>query len=489
MNEATVIFPHQLFEEHPALRQGRLVYLVEDAHFFTRLRFHKQKLMFHKATLIEYAQWLTKKGYTVTVVALEDNLFKFLHRDRISHIHCTLLYDHTIEKSLTLSCREERIVITFHESPYFMTSQDRFKEYFASKKTYFFTAFYKTQREHFNILMTKDGKPQGGSLSFDPENRRKLPPSMHIPIIEPAPIHRSIHTAHTWVQQFKNNPGSHVLCTYPVTFADAKAWFRSFLEHRLHHFGTYQDALSKEHSVLFHSVLSPLLNVGLLTPHYVIEETIEYALNHEMPLNSLEGFIRQIIGWREFVYGVYLFHGIHQERSNYFDHRHKLPGSFWTATTGIEPVDMTLNRVLETGYAHHIERLMLFGNFMLLCEIDPQEVYRWFMELYIDSYDWVMIPNIYGMSQFADGGLMTTKPYISGSNYLKKMSNYPKGIWEDIWDHLYWRFIAKNHMKLSTIHRMRPMLFLLKSADSRTIKKHIQGAEDFLKVFLKDSYD
>ncbi|MEI7628567.1 MAG: FAD-binding domain-containing protein [Bacteroidota bacterium] len=147
------------------------------------------------------------------------------------------------------------------------------------------------------------------------------------------------------------------------------------------------------------------------------------------------------MGWREFIRIVYEREGSKQRTINYWNFKRKIPASFWTGTTGITPIDLTIKKVLATGYCHHIERLMVLGNFMLLCEFDPNEVYRWFMEMFIDAYDWVMVPNVYGMTQFADGGLMTTKPYISGSNYLMKMSDYEKGDWQQIWDGLFWRFM------------------------------------------------
>jgi deoxyribodipyrimidine photolyase-related protein len=184
-----------------------------------------------------------------------------------------------------------------------------------------------------------------------------------------------------------------------------------------------------------------MLNIGLLTPQQIIDETLRVSAAKNIPLNSLEGFIRQIVGWREFIRLVYEREGTKQRTTNYWKFKRKIPTSFWTGDTGIAPIDSTIKKVLKTGYAHHIERLMVLGNFMLLCEFDPDEVHKWFMEMFIDAYDWVMVPNVYGMTQFADGGLMTTKPYISGSNYLMKMSDYEKGSWQPIWDGLFWRFM------------------------------------------------
>jgi deoxyribodipyrimidine photolyase-related protein len=182
----------------------------------------------------------------------------------------------------------------------------------------------------------------------------------------------------------------------------------------------------------------------LLTPAQVVDEALKAAERDAIPMASVEGFIRQVIGWREFMKVVYDRAGTPQRNSNFWNFSRKIPASFYTGTTGIVPVDDVIRKLNKTGYAHHIERLMVLGNFMLLCEFEPNEVYRWFMEMFVDAYDWVMVPNVYGMSQFADGGLITSKPYISGSNYLLKMSNYPKGEWTTIWDALFWRFINKH---------------------------------------------
>ena len=193
--------------------------------------------------------------------------------------------------------------------------------------------------------------------------------------------------------------------------------------------------------------------------------TLNFAQTHanKIPLTSLEGFVRQIIGWREFVRAVYLLKGSQQRSTNFWGHTRKLPESFYTATTGVEPVDTTIRRLQKHAYTHHIERLMVLGNFMLLCEIDPDEVYRWFMEMFIDAYDWVMVPNIYGMNQYADGGLMTTKPYISSSKYILRMSDYEKGSWCDVWNSLYWRFINKHR----DVFRKNPRMSFMVSAFDR----------------------
>ncbi len=232
--------------------------------------------------------------------------------------------------------------------------------------------------------------------------------------------------------------------------------------------------------ILHHSLLSPLINAGLLSPQQVIEETLAESDALAIPLASLEGFLRQVMGWREFIRIVYEREGSRQRTKNYWNHTRKIPPAFYTGETGILPVDTVIRRVLETGYCHHIERLMVLGNFMLLCEFDPDEVFRWFMELFIDSYDWVMVPNVYGMTQFADGGLMTTKPYISGSNYLLKMGDWEKGPWQETWDGLFWRFM---HLHRDFFTQNPRLGMLVKTFDKMTVEKrnqHLKKADEFL---------
>jgi deoxyribodipyrimidine photolyase-related protein len=223
-----------------------------------------------------------------------------------------------------------------------------------------------------------------------------------------------------------------------------------------------------------------MLNVGLITPDEVISQSLAFAKAHNIPINSVEGFVRQIIGWREFIRGMYESRGSYERTQNFWKFKRKIPNSFYDGTTGIYPIDQTIKKILQTGYCNHIERLMVVGNFMLLCEFDPDEVYRWFMELFIDSYDWVMVPNVYGMSQFSDGGLMATKPYISGSNYLMKMSNYKKGEWQVIWDGLFWRFMDTHRDFFKKNPRLGMLVSMFDKMPSDKRHKHIQTAEEYL---------
>jgi deoxyribodipyrimidine photolyase-related protein len=267
---------------------------------------------------------------------------------------------------------------------------------------------------------------------------------------------------------------------YPTTYEESQAWLNQFLQNRFAEFGEYEDSLVRGENILNHSVLSPMLNIGLLTPQDILNKALLFANKNKVPINSLEGFVRQILGWREFIRGVYEHKGTQERTMNYWQFSRKIPKSFWDGTTGIPPVDEVIKKVLATGYVHHIERLMVLGNIMLLCEFDPDEVYRWFMEMFVDAYDWVMVPNVYGMSQFADGGLMATKPYISGSNYLMKMSDFEKGDWQQTWDGLFWRFM---HVHRNFFLKNPRLGMLVKTFDKMTEEKkeaHIHQAEIFL---------
>lgn len=281
-------------------------------------------------------------------------------------------------------------------------------------------------------------------------------------------------------KNFKNNYGYTDSFFYPVTHDEAKIWLKSFLKHKLDSFGPYEDAMSTRGNFLFHSILSPLLNIGLLTPEYVLKETLAYAKKNTIALSSLEGFIRQVIGWREYIRAVYVYLGDKERKGNYFSSKRSIPDSFWQGNTGITPLDDTIKSTLKYAYAHHIPRLMIMGNFMNLCQFKPDEVYRWFMELYIDAYDWVMVPNVYSMALYADGGLITTKPYISGSAYILKMSNYKKGEWSDIWDALFWNFVGIHFEKLSHEGRLGFIGVTYKKMSEEKRDMHAKKAQEFL---------
>ena len=342
--------------------------------------------------------------------------------------------------------------------------------------------YYKFQRRRLDLLMEGD-EPTGGQWSFDEDNRKKVPKAMlsEIPELPTVGFGEIEEDARKHVEEkYPAAPGNLNHLWYPTTREQANIWLQRFLDERFNLFGPYEDAIVKNENWLWHSVLTPSLNIGLLTPEFVVEESMAYAEKNNVPLNSLEGFVRQIVGWREFMRATYEDLGVKMRTTNHWEHRRKIPGSFYDGTTGIDPIDDTIHRILDTGYCHHIERLMVLGGFMFLCEFDPDDIYRWFMEMFVDSYDWVMVPNVYAMSQNADGGLITTKPYFSGSAYVKKMSNHPNGPWTKTWDGLYWRWIDDHRESLAKNPRWSMMCAMCKKMDPEKLNAHRQAAEIFL---------
>ena len=314
-------------------------------------------------------------------------------------------------------------------------------------------------------------------------NRKKFPKTKKTPELDYSKIKSSKYLdSKKYVSKYytKNNGELSDTQLYPTDFKSAKIWFNNFLNSRFDEFGIYEDAILLEESIINHSVLSPLINSGLLDPKYILSTSLNFYKEKNIPLNSAEGFVRQIIGWREFIRGVYVSKGSEERSKNYWGFTKKIPKSFYDGSTGIDPIDDTIKKVNKTGYANHIERLMILGNFMVLCEFSPDEVYRWFMELFIDSYDWVMVPNVYGMSQYADGGLMSTKPYISSSNYIIKMSDYKKGEWSEVWDGLFWSFMDKQREFFSKNPRMRMLISSFDKMDSLKKEKLLIDADNFM---------
>lgn len=484
-----ILFPHQLFEQNILAAKCDTIYLVEEYLFFKQYNFHKQKIAFHRASMKFYKGYLQSKKIKVVYVdsynELADvrKLIAHLKSINISSFEYINTTDYLLERRIGNACKSLHIHSNKNRSALFLNSSEEIATYFVDKKRLFQTDFYKHQRQSRNILLEKTLKPIGGKWTFDDENRLKYPKEKPPPKINFLKANAFYDEAIAYtLKYFSYNYGKlNADFIYPTTFIESKKWLHDFFKTRFSEFGAYEDAIVLNQSILHHSVLTPMLNVGLLTPQYIIDETLQYASNNETPLNSLEGFIRQIIGWREFIRAVYELKGNEERTKNYWGFTRKIPASFWNGTTGIEPIDSTIKKILETGYCHHIERLMVLGNFMLLCEFDPDEVYRWFMELFIDSYDWVMVPNVYGMSQFADGGLMATKPYISGSNYLMKMSDYKRGDWQNVWDGLFWRFMHTHRAFFLQNPRLGMLIRIFDKMTEEKQKTHLNNAEKYLK--------
>jgi deoxyribodipyrimidine photolyase-related protein len=367
--QVSIILPNQLYSENPAIHNNIPVYLVEEWHFFNQYQFHKEKLVLHRASMKFYEQFLKAQG--VVVHYIESNkiqnkcelLIEQLHSNKVKQIHIVDPVDNWLLEKIKSSCKKYGIELTIYDSPNFLNTINQVGDFFSKKKTYFQTDFYTWQRKTRNILLEKDGKPLGGKWTYDADNRSKFPKKEAAPKLPSAPPNNYISEAVSYIQKnYPNNYGSvneHHL--FAVNFDDTEKWLEEFLQDRFEKFGIYEDAIVGKELVLHHSVLSPMLNIGLISPQQIIDQAISFSNKNNVPLNSLEGFVRQIIGWREFIRIVYEREGSKQRTTNYWKFTRKIPASFWKGTTGIAPIDITIKKVLATGYCHHIERLMVLG--------------------------------------------------------------------------------------------------------------------------------
>jgi deoxyribodipyrimidine photolyase-related protein len=488
MKTLGLIFPHQLFLNNPVLEKTNEVYLIEDSLFFgdkhNPLKFHKQKLVLHRASMQAYKDELESKNITVHYIESDANktIIDILGEINAETITCVDPTDYLLER------RIKRIYpdLVFLDSPLFINSRLENKEYLKDGKL-FMQEFYKFQRKRLNILIDGDG-PVGGRWSYDDENRKKVPKS-HYPEIPFDPVGNKdpyIKEAIIYIEKkYPENYGNLENFSYAINRKQALEVLNNFCKERLYLFGDYEDAIVKDRIQLYHSMLSPYLNIGLISSIEVVQKVLRYSEENNIPINNTEGIIRQIIGWREYIRMVYEKHGVSMRTENQWNHTSEIGKKWYEGNTGIEPVDTAIKKTINNAYSHHIERLMVMGSFMFLCKINPRQIYSWFMEMYIDSYDWVMVPNVYGMTQNTQKGLMTTKPYISGSNYVKKMSDYKNGPWADAWDSLYWNTIIENLEELTSNGRMHFVTARAKKFTKEEKLRYKLETEEFYKTLFE----
>tara|TARA_B100001113_G_scaffold18224_1_gene13569 strand:- start:2339 stop:3901 length:1563 start_codon:yes stop_codon:yes gene_type:complete len=466
------------------------IFMAEDHNLCTYEKHHKLKILMFLCAMREKRDELVQNNFSVFyseisnddfLIPYEEKLKKYITENKINHIKFFEIEDKFFEKRMKVFTEANNIKITFYQSPMFLESRDEFKKYANKKNSLSHANFYKNIRKKLNILIDKNQMPIGGKWSFDEENRKKIPKNMQLPEKFKNSKSKYIKEIRDFIlDNFSEHPGEMTEVWMPLTRQEALKNLDNFIKLKFKDFGSYEDAILIEDNFLFHSALSPSLNLGLITPEEIISKILKYIDDNEIPLNSVEGFIRQIIGWREFIRGVYHVKSDEQENSNFFNFSNKIHNSWYLGTTGIPPLDDAIKFSSVFGYTHHINRLMIISNIMTLSEINPKEVYRWFMEMYVDSSDWVMVPNVYGMGTYADGGIFSTKPYICGSNYILKMSNYKKGDWCDIVDGLYWRFVDKHFDKIKNNHRLSFMKKTLQRMNVDRKKMIFKKAEIFI---------
>lgn len=476
-----IVLGNQLFP--PAWLGDRVsqnvFFMAEDRGLCTYVRHHQQKLLLFLAAMRSYAEELGERGADLHYERFEDQgpgplqasyevkLERFIRGKGFTRLVMWEVEDHFFETRIGAFADAQGLELEFLPSPMFVTPREAFEAYLEDANDrpggrIQLAKFYQWQRRRLDVLMD-DGGPVGGHWSFDQDNRKKLPKKQAVPQTAWATPTRHVADVRAVIaKHFADHPGTLPeggAFWLPTTRGQALQWLQAFLNERFALFGPYEDALSGRDPVLFHSVLSPMMNLGLLTPDEIVKRAVEHARECGTAMNSLEGFVRQVIGWREFVRGVYHRHDQEQSSRNFFGHERTLKPCWYDGTTGLPPLDDAITKARDLGWQHHIERLMVMGNLMTLAQIHPHDAHRWFMEMFVDSSDWVMGPNVYGMGLFSDGGMFATKPYICGSNYLIKMSDhYKKGEpWCDVVDGLYWGFVDRNRGFFEGNHRLSMM--------------------------------
>lgn len=469
-----LIVADQLFTSHPAFYLECDFIMVESGFLTSKFWYHKFKLTYILTLMREFADSLESKNKKVYYTKLSEQskdfeavLSDLCKEKKYDELLICEIADHYFQKYLTQICSDLNIKLTILESPMFLTPKADFAEFVSSKsgKRLLMNDFYIKQRIKLGILVDKDSKPVGGKWSFDDQNRKKLPKTEEIP--KRQTVFTSKHyddVAKLIEKHFPNNPGNLSVNSWlPLTQTQADEYLDDFIDNFAYSFGDYEDALTTRSDILFHSCLSALMNNGLLTPKQVIEA----ILVADIPLNSKEGFIRQIIGWREWIKGMY--DHVYKDdflELNYFEANNDLPKYFYNPKTddlsNNLPLKITLDKVEKLAYCHHIERLMILANWMTLNEYSPAQCYTWFVEMFIDSSEWVMVANVMGMGLYADGGVFATKPYVGGGNYIKKMSDYPSGKgendWEKLWTGKFWNFVLKHEKVFVSNPRMNMLI-------------------------------
>ena len=465
-NNLLLILGNQLFPiEHIKKTKVKKVFMAEDFGLTTYHKHHKLKILMFLWAMRQYRDELVENGYTVYYYSIEDVHFKISYEDKllaaikkykIEKINYFEIEDHFFEDIFNKFIIKNKIQTKLIQNPMFLLSRAEFVEFAHTQKNLIrMASFYQKMRIKMSILIDENTKPIGGKWSYDEENRKKIPVNINIPEKPSLIKNHDLNDLKNKINLiFKDHPGSVDYLWMPTNRQEALNWIDNFFKTKFHNFGIYEDAIIDNNNFLFHSALSPIINMGLLTPDEIIQKAVMFSKQESIPLNSLEGFIRQIIGWREFIRGIYHYKGREEKKSNFWQHNRRLTIDWYEGTTGIKPLDDVIKDCLKYGYTHHIPRLMIVCNIMNLCRIHPDEIYKWFMEMFVDSSDWVMVPNVYGMGTFADGGIFATKPYSCGSNYILKMSNYKRGDWCEIVDGLYWKFMSDNLSFFKSNHRL-----------------------------------
>jgi deoxyribodipyrimidine photolyase-related protein len=434
---------------------------------------HKKKIAFLFSAMRHFAESLREDGWTVDYVRLDDDgnsgsftgeLMRATRRHGPDRILATEPGEWRVRQDMETWADETGLPVEILEDDRFLCPHEEFRDWAEGRKALRMEYFYREMRRKTGLLM-EDGKPAGGKWNYDAENRKPAKASLFMPQphrVKPNQVTEEVLAL--VASRFAGNFGDLEPFWFAVTRKEAEAARDHFIAEALPDFGDYQDAMLAGEKFLYHSLLSFYINAGLLDPLETCRMAEAAWKSGDAPLNAVEGFIRQIIGWREYVRGIYWLKMPDYLELNFFDANRPLPEFYWTGETDMACLHDAITQTKEEAYAHHIQRLMLTGNFALLAGIDPKAVHEWYLAAYADAFEWVELPNTLGMSQYADGGLLGTKPYAAGGNYIRKMSDYCDGCRYDVkqktgpdacpFNSLYWDFVSRNAHKLRTNPRM-----------------------------------
>ena len=449
-------------------KSSDIILMLEVEDETSYVKHHKKKIAFLFSAMRHFAAELRDQGWNVDYVTLDDaensgnfsgEVRRALARHTIKRLVVTEPGEYRVRKMIDSWPKAFGVSLDIMMDHRFIASHAEFRAWAADRKQLRMEYFYRTMRRKTGLLMNDDDKPEGGKWNFDSDNRKPPKGEMVFPEplrVEPDEITRDVLGLVS--ERFSDHFGDLEPFWFGVTQIDAEKAFDLFVEAALPKFGDYQDAMLKDQLFLYHAVISLYINVGLLDPLSICKRVADEYRAGRVPLNAAEGFIRQIIGWREYMRGIYWLKMPDYLDQNFFGADRPLPEFYWTADTQMACLRAAVTQTKEEAYAHHIQRLMITGNFALIAGIDPKHVHEWYLAVYADAYEWVELPNTLGMSQFADGGLLGSKPYASSGNYINKMSNYCKSCRYDVkqktgddacpFNPLYWDFLVRNREKL-----------------------------------------
>ena len=502
MSVCRLILPDQLSLTISSLQRisdNDHVLMIESYDYFTHVKHHKKKIVFLLSAMRHFADQLIQKGFNVTYIPLEDVTRKdslkkllvgFIKQHAIKHCMVTQPSEYHWQQEVQ-SCDEQAgCHVELLDDHRFLCTNEQFSAFAAGKKQLRMELFYRQMRQQHQVLMDGD-KPIGGQWNYDQDNRKPPKSGLDIPDTYHTTIDKQTQAIIELVEEnFSDHFGDSLPFHFAVTRRQALVALKQFIQARLALFGDYQDAMLQGEPWMFHSHISFYLNCGLLLPLECIQQAENAYHDGLAPLNAVEGFIRQILGWREYVRGIYWLKMPEYVTQNFFEAKRALPDFYWTGKTAMNCLKQCINETQQNAYAHHIQRLMILGNFALIAGIAPDEVNEWFHVVYADAYQWVELPNVSGMILFADGGYLASKPYAAGGNYVNKMSNYCKQCRYKVsvksgesacpFNYLYWDFLARNHDKLSNNHRLGMVYRVYQRMDPEKQQSIAQDAERFL---------